>query len=168
MSGVTIRLINDADAEAYAALRRESLLDAPLAFTSSPEDDAASSATGVREMLSHGVDAVIIGAFAPQLVGMVGMYRDRHLKRAHKMHVWGVYVTPSHRGSGLALAMMQAAIAHARSVPGIACLDLSVNSTAPAAQRMYERAGFRMWGCEPDALRYGGKITQERHMSLQL
>ena len=165
---MTIRLLIPDDAEAYVALRRESLIDSPLAFTSSPEDDTASSIAAVREMLALGPDTVIVGAFAPELVGIVGMYRDRHLKRAHKMNIWGMYVTPAHRGRGVALALMQAAVAHARSVPGIACLDLSVNSTAPAAQRMYERAGFRMWGTEPDALRYGGQITQEHHMSLQL
>ena len=164
----TIRLLTADDAEEYAALRRESLLDAPLAFTSSPEDDIASSAEGVRKSIARGADSVIVGAFASELVGALGMYRDHHLKRAHKMHIWGVYVRPTHRGSGVAVALLEAAIAHARSVPGIACLDLSVNSTAPAAQRVYERVGFRFWGCEPDALRYNGEITQEHHMSLQL
>ena len=164
----TFRLLTADDAEEYAALRRESLLDAPLALTASPEDDRASSAAGVREMLTRGPDSVIVGAFAPELVGCVGLYRDHHLKRAHKLHVWGVYVRPSHRGTGVGVALLEAAIAHARSMPGVACLDLSVNSTAPAAQRLYERVGFRMWGCEPDALRYGGQITQEHHMSLQL
>lgn len=164
----TFRLLTPDDAEEYAALRRESLLNAPLALTSSPEDDRASSAAGVREILKRGPDSVIIGAFAPELVGAVGMYRDHHLKRAHKLHVWGVYVQPSHRGTGVGVALLEAAIAQARSMAGIACLDLSVNSTAPTAQRLYERVGFRMWGCEPDALRYDGQITQEHHMSLQL
>ena len=55
MTGLrTIRPLTADDAEEYAALRRESLLDAPLAFTASPEDDKASSAAGVREMLSRG------------------------------------------------------------------------------------------------------------------
>jgi RimJ/RimL family protein N-acetyltransferase len=165
---IAIRLLTADDAEEYAAFRRESLLDAPLAFTSSPEDDSASSAEGVRKMLARGPDSVIVGAFEPELAGAVGMYRDHHLKRAHKLHVWGVYVRPSHRGRGVAVALLNAAIDHARSMPGIACLDLSVNSTAPGAQRVYERVGFRFWGTEPDALRFAGEITQEHHMSLQL
>lgn len=164
----TIRLLTPDDAEEYAALRRESLLDSPLAFTASPEDDRASSAAGVRETLSRGLDSVILGVFLDRLVGAVGMYRERHLKRAHKMYIWGMYVTPAHRGSGFALKLIEAAVAHARTVPGIACVDLSVNSTAPGAQRVYERAGFRVWGSEPDALRYNGQITVEHHMSLEL
>ena len=163
-----IRLLTPDDAEEYAALRRESLLDSPLAFTSSPEDDNASSAAHVRDMLSRGPESVILGAFSDRLVGMVGMYRERHLKRAHKMYIWGMYVAPAERGSGVALQLMEAAVAHARTVRGIACIDLSVNSTAPGAQRVYERAGFRVWGSEPDALRYHGQITVEHHMSLQL
>ncbi|HSH39393.1 MAG TPA: GNAT family protein, partial [Chthoniobacterales bacterium] len=156
------------DAEEYAALRRESLLDSPMAFTSSPEDDRAASGEGVRETLARGADSVIVGAFGPDLVGSVGMCRDHHLKRGHKLHVWGVYVRPAQRGSGIAAALLEAAIRHARSIPGIACLDLNVNSTAPAAKRVYERVGFRMWGTEPDALRYRGEITQEHHMSMHL
>ena len=165
---VTIRLLSGDDAEEYAALRRESLLDSPLAFTSSPEDDRASWAEDVREMLARGPNGVIVGAFAERLVGIVGMYRERHLKRAHKMYIWGMYVTPAHRGSGVALRLIEAVVAHARAVPGITCIDLSVNSTAPGAQRVYERAGFRVWGSEPDALRYNGQSTVEHHMSLQL
>ena len=164
----TIRLLTPEDAEEYAALRRKSLLDAPLAFTSSPEDDRASSPADVCEMLARGPEGVIVGAIADRLVGAVGMYRERHLKRSHKMYIWGMYVMPTHRGSGLALRLINAAVAHARTVPGIACIDLSVNSTAPGAQRVYERAGFRVWGSEPDALRYAGQITVEHHMSLQL
>ena len=167
VSAVTVRLLGEDEAETYAALRRESLLDSPLAFTSSPEDDTASSAAGVREILARGAESVVLGAFVEGLVGAVGMYRDRHLKRSHKMHVWGMYVTPAQRGRGIALALLEGAIRHARSVPGISCIDLSVNSTAPGAQRVYERAGFRMWGAEPDALRYKGQITLEHHMSLQ-
>lgn len=164
----TIRLLTADDAEEYAAFRRASLLAEPLAFTASPEDDRASSAAGVREMLTRRADSVIIGAFAAELVGAVGMYRERHLKRAHKMYIWGMYVRPAYRGSGLALKLIEAAVAHARSVSAVACIDLSVNSTAPAAQRVYERAGFRVWGSEPDALRYRGQVTIEHHMSLQL
>jgi len=168
VSDLTTRLLSADDAEEYAALRRESLLDSPLAFTASPQDDAASSAAGVREMLACGPHSVVLGAFAVELVGAVGMYRDRHLKRAHKMHIWGMYVTPAHRGRGVSLTLIEAAIHHARSVPGVATIDLSVNSSAPGAQRVYERAGFRVWGTEPDALRYDGQITLEYYMSLRL
>ena len=167
MTGVTIRLLRPDDAETYAAFRRESLLDTPLAFTASAEDDRASSAAGVGEMLARGPESVIVAAFAPELVGAVGMYREHHVKRGHKMQVWGMYVTPSHRGAGVGLALMQAAVRHAQSIAGVTCIDLSVSSTS-GVQRVYERAGFRAWGTEPQALRHNGESVSEHHMSLQL
>ena len=44
-----IRLLREEDADAYANLRREALLDAPLAFASSPDDDFISDVEAVRE-----------------------------------------------------------------------------------------------------------------------
>jgi hypothetical protein len=41
-----IRQLRDDDAQSYADLWRQALLEAPLAFVSSPEDDCASSAEG--------------------------------------------------------------------------------------------------------------------------
>ena len=58
-----IRKLRDDDAEAYIELRREALLEAPLAFASSPADDFAFSPDAVREQLRHAPESVIIGAF---------------------------------------------------------------------------------------------------------
>ena len=166
---ITIRHLRPDDAAAYAAFRRAALLDSPMSFMSSPEDDSACSAETVRERLQHGPpNSVIIGAFAPELVGTLGLYRDGHLKAAHKVHLWGIHVLPTHRRQGIGARLIEAAIQHARSIPGIAIVRLSVSSTAPNAQRVYERAGFRVWGTEPDSVRHNGQSATEYHMILQL
>lgn len=169
MASVSIRHLRPEDAAAYAAFRRAALLDSPLSFMSSPEDDSACSADTVRERLKHGPpNSVIIGAFAPGLVGTLGLYRDGHLKAAHKVHVWGMHVLPTYRRQGIGARLLDAAIAHARSLPGVTAVRLSVSSTAPNAQRLYERAGFRIWGTEPDSLRHNGQSATEYHMILRL
>jgi len=153
----------------YAAFRLAALQDSPLSFMSSPEDDSACSPEIVRERLKTGPpNSIIIGAFAPELVGTLGLYRDPHIKAAHKVHLWGMYVAPPHRRSGIGAQLLDAAIQHARSIPGVTAIRLSVSSTAPAAQRLYERAGFRIWGREPDSLRHNGQGANEHHMILQL
>ena len=43
-----IRQLREADADSYVELRRQGLLEAPLAFGASPEDDIAASAEAVR------------------------------------------------------------------------------------------------------------------------
>ena len=163
-----IRQLRDHDAEAYVELRRASLVDAPLAFAASAEDDVAASVDAVREQFRRGPDFVTFGAFDDDLVGAVGLGRDRHLKAAHKMWLWGMYVAPSHRRRGIAAALLDAAIGHARTVTGISWIHLSVSSAAPAAQRLYESAGFEVWGTETDALRHGGESVVEHHMTLRL
>lgn len=165
----TIRLLQPEDAEAYAAIRHRALLEAPLAFASSPQDDSACSPDTVRQRLAHGApDSVIVGAFDPELIGTLGLYRDNHLKAAHKVHLWGMYVAPSHRRRGIGAQLLDAAIQYARSLPRVSIVRLSVSSAMPGAQRLYERAGFCIWGAEPDALRHKDESVTEHHMLLKL
>lgn len=163
-----IRILGADDAAAFLALRRRALHDAPLAFLSSPEDDLAATVEAVRAQLQQAPAAVVFGAFAPALVGAVGLHRDRHRKAAHKVHLWGMYVAASHRRRGVAAALLAAALAHARALPGVEWVQLGVSDAAPAARRLYERAGFRVWGSEADALRHGGRSTVEHRLALHL
>ena len=163
-----IRQLRAADAEAYLELRRQALLDAPGAFAASPEDDLVASVEAVRVQLRRAPDTVIIGAVPERLVGIVGLYRDRHLKAAHKADLWGMYVEPAARRQGIGRQLLAAALEHARSLPGVEWVHLSVSSSAPAARRLYERAGFAVWGSEPDALRVGGESFVEHHLALRL
>jgi len=159
--------LREPDAEAYAALRREALLDAPLAFASSPGDDFAASPEAVREHLRRAPSSVILGAFQPHLIGVIGLFRDRHVKASHKAHIWGLYVVPGHRGQGIAAGLLEEALRHARSL-GVEWVHLGVTTAAPTAWRLYERAGFEVWGIEPEALRYEGQAVDEAHMALRL
>lgn len=171
MSDVAIRALREEEAEAYVALRRESLREAPLAFAASPEVDGASQPETVRARLRAAPDAVILGAFAAQdgaLVGAAGVRREPGGKASHKAHLWGMYVAPASRRRGIGAALLQAAVAHAQTLPGVAWLELGVSTAAPEARRLYEAVGFRAWGEEPDALRHGGESVSELHMTLRL
>jgi hypothetical protein len=59
-----IRELRDGDVEAFVELRREALLDSPLAFVASPSDDLFSSPGTVREQLRRAPKAVILGCFS--------------------------------------------------------------------------------------------------------
>jgi RimJ/RimL family protein N-acetyltransferase len=163
---LTIRALVDSDIEEFIRFRREALAESPLAFTASPEDDLALDGSALRARVGRGADWVIICAFDGQLVACAGLIRNRHLKAAHKMHLWGMYVAPSHRGQGIAAAVLEAAKAHARSIPGVNWIQLAAGS--PQARRAYERAGFRPWGVEPDAMRHNGISVDETWMAVRL
>jgi RimJ/RimL family protein N-acetyltransferase len=163
-----VRRLTADDAGAYVDLRARMLTDAPLAFGASPGHDFMSSTETVREQIARGDDSAIYGAFAPELVAVIGVYRDDRPKTRHKMHVWGAYVTPTYRGRGLGRRLLEAAVAHAREIPGVTVLHISVTDAAPAARHLYERAGFEAWGSEPEALRHEGRTVTEHHMLLHL
>jgi ribosomal protein S18 acetylase RimI-like enzyme len=128
-----IRMLADHDADAYVEVRRQALAEAPLAFASSPSDDIASSREAVGSLLRQAPESVVIGAFFDDLVGTVGLYRDRHLKFSHKGHLWGMYVVPRYRGQGVAAELLDAALRHAHTLAGVAWVHLSVTSSAPVA-----------------------------------
>jgi ribosomal protein S18 acetylase RimI-like enzyme len=163
-----IRHLREDDAEAYVVLRHEALVDTPMAFAASAQDDFAGSVELVREHLRKAPEAVIIGAFEPQLVGTVGIHRERQLKAIHKAHLWGFYVTPAHRQHGIGSRLLEAALHHVRTLRGVEWVHLSVSATTPGAQRLYEKFGFQVWGVEPDALRHAGQSAAEHHMALRL
>ena len=47
-------------------------------------------------------------------------------------------------------------------------MQLTVSETAGEAKALYGRAGFQVWGVEPDALRHDGRSAREYHMALSL
>ena len=161
-----IRPLEPDEATAFSLLRREYLLAAPLAFSSSPENDPA-TVEAIQRILSSYPQSIILGAFAPGLVGTVALYRSPEPKSAHKAHLWGMFVKPSHRGRGIGTRLLDAALAHARRL-AVDWIHLSVTSAAPEARRLYERAGFQVWGTEPDALRHDGESVDEFHMAMWL
>jgi ribosomal protein S18 acetylase RimI-like enzyme len=163
-----IRALQEEDAPAFVALRIEALLDSPLAFASAPGDDVASDVEFVRRQMRESKDWTLFGAFSPDLVGSVGMMRDTHLKSAHKANVYGMYVTPEQRRSGVGAALLQAVIARAREMSRVAWIHLSVSASAEGALALYRASGFEIWGTEPDALRHAGDSVDEHHMVLRL
>jgi len=165
---VQIRSLNSVDADALFQLRREALIEAPLAFSASPEDDVASSEDAVRVQLENRIGSRVFGAFEGGLHGMLGLNRARHMKAARKAYLWGMYVQPGWRSQGIGAGLLAAAIAHARTLSGVRALYLSVSEAAPAALRLYERAGFRIWATESDSMQVGDRLLSEYHMVLRL
>ncbi|KAA3606809.1 MAG: GNAT family N-acetyltransferase [Planctomycetota bacterium] len=155
--------------DALIALRLESLEQAPLAFSASPEDDRGMSPDFMGEVLKAQEGQAVFGAFSgSDLVGMIGLVRESKAKHRHRALIWGMFVKPSHRGSGLGRALLEAVIQHARTWPDLDWLDLSVTSAAPEAQKLYESAGFHRWGAEPDSLRHAGESATKIFMQMEL
>lgn len=55
-----------------------------------------------------------------------------------------------------------------RGANGLESLVLTVTEGNTRAQRLYEAAGFRSFGIEPDAIRVEGRPCAKNHMHLDL
>lgn len=166
---IEIRSLKRDDARQWLRLRLEGLRSDPEAFSASAEEYEALSIEEVQRRLWSDRDAFVVGAFEEgRLLGNAGFFRDKGLKTRHKGRIWGVYVTPSRRGAGIARAMMRELLKRAEAIGGLEQVLLSVAATQSAAMRLYQSFGFEPFGCEPRALKIGERRIDETCMILRL
>ena len=162
---IVIRPLQAADATAYRTLRLAALAAHPTAFAATVEEEDGIPLATVAERLAPREGAVVLGAFdEADLVGICGVYRESWRKLAHKAHVWGVYVAPALRGSGVSRQLLDAAITQASRMSGVRQLTLGVNAQNRAALALYEALGFVRYGLEPGFLLVDGVLYDEIHM----
>src|ERR1043166_1354850 len=165
---LNIQRLGPADASTLVALRRDALETEPLAFGASPADDVGLLIESVRNFLGDRDRQAVFGQFdGPGLVGMIGLVQAAKAKERHKASIWGMYVQPHARSRGVGRALLDAAVDHGRAW-GLEQLHLCVTEAAPGAKRLYEAAGFRLWGREPRALQWNGRFVDDYHLVLQL
>jgi ribosomal protein S18 acetylase RimI-like enzyme len=167
---MVIRKLTETDAIAMWDLRLFALETEPMSFAESPEELRKTRVEEYAARLREGGEAnFVLGAFdGEQLSGMAGFYREKPLKLHHKGHIWGVFVSPSARGTGAGRGLMTGVIQTARGLPGIRCILLTVVHSNVVARRLYESLGFRSFGTEAHSLRVDGRYVDEEHMRLEL
>ena len=100
------------------------------------------------------------------LAGMAALGFDMRIKRRHAAHLWGVFVRPEARGTGLARALVAAAVQEART--RVDHLRLAVDAANATAIGLYRSLGFVEYGLEPAGLRRDGIETDDLLMALDL
>jgi RimJ/RimL family protein N-acetyltransferase len=164
---VNIRVLLAEDAAAFQALRLQALLECPTAFSSSYEEERDSPLAVIAERLAPAEGRAVFGAFdAQRLVASVGIQREHQRKLAHKAFIWGMYVDPSFRGQGVGRQLLERALAHAASMPGLRQVNLGVNAANTAAIALYEAVGFERFGVERGFLLVDGVLHDEIHMAI--
>jgi len=153
----------------YRALRLQSLEDSPDAFGSTlareldfPDDTWSSRLTkGVHS--TH--DLPLVAELSDEPVGLCW---GRIVADAPDVvHLYQMWIAPNARRHGLALRMLDTAVAWARDA-GATTVELDVTCGNTPAARLYERAGFRPVG-EPALLRDGEALRSQRmHRTLDV
>src|ERR1700727_2872099 len=96
---VQIKILLPEDKEIFWQLRLRALQEEPESFEDAYEEAINMPESEIVRRLEPSEDSFVFGAFAPDLVGMVGFYRRVGIKVKHKGLVWGMYVAKEQRGS---------------------------------------------------------------------
>jgi len=160
-----LRRLETQDVAIYRELRLEGLKRHPEAFASSWEYEADKPASWWAERLETNT---IFGGQVDNspIAGVAGLHVQDALKLRHKGVLWGMYVRPEARRSGLGAALVERVVEHARTVVEELCL--TVVTSNDAACRLYGKAGFKPYGLERRAMKVGGEYHDELLMALSL
>src|SRR5436305_4807491 len=161
-----IRRLTEADARVFWDFRRKALESEPNAFGESVEEHRLKTVDSLAQRLKSNVaDNFVLGAFdGSALVGTVGFYRMQPIKQRHKGWIWGVFVAPEYRGSGLARALLVRLLEMVTEIGEVQCVLLKVATTQQAARTLYLSVGFRSFGIEPRSLKVEDNYVDEEHM----
>ena len=168
MTAVPVRRLQPGDATAFRSLMLQAYALHPDAFTSSVAERESLPASWWAARLSQAPDAaeLVLGAVGADgsLLGVAGVNFDGREKARHKAVLFGMYVREAQRGAGLGRQLVLAALDQARQRDGVRQVLLTVTQGNLAAQRLYERCGFRAWGVEPRAVSVGEGFVDKVHM----
>jgi ribosomal protein S18 acetylase RimI-like enzyme len=162
----TIRPLTAPDVAAFRPLRLDALRLHPRAFGSAYEEEIQYTLDDLAARWPVPPGVMLGGFVADRLVGFAGLRVEPKIKERHKGFIYTVYVDQAFRGRGLAVGLVEAAIATARQA-GLRFVYLTV-AVGNDARRIYDRLGFRTFGIEPRGLLVDGEFVDEEMMVLDL
>jgi ribosomal protein S18 acetylase RimI-like enzyme len=161
---ITLRQLQPTDAALYRKIRLEALASAPDAFSSTLELEQNRPLDTFAARLT---DTIVLGAFSgSDLVGVAGFYVQPGPKHGHKGMLWGMYVRPQARKTGVGRILVEAIIEEARR--RVELLQLFVIADNIPARRLYASLGFVEYGIERHATKYRGRYHDDVLMALFL
>lgn len=167
-----VRLLGANDAAAYQSLRLRGLREHPEAFTSSAEQEADKPLDWSRRRLatdSTRPHDFFLGAFrGDDLCGVVGLQGRYRPKERHNATLVGMIVPPECAGQGIGRALVEALVQHARRLPSLEQIDLTVTAGNERARSLYERGGFSVVGVLARAIKVDGHYHDKLQMQLRL
>jgi ribosomal protein S18 acetylase RimI-like enzyme len=164
LSAFSLRRLTAADALAFRDIRLEGLQRYPASFGASYEDERTQPAEWFGARIA---DHAVFGGFVGNgiLAGVAGLLVPTGAKMKHKGILWGMYVRPDARGTGLAAALVECVLAQARDVVDEIKLEVSPDNLA--AIGLYRAAGFVEYAREPRALKIDGTYHDSVLMTLR-
>lgn len=165
-----LRLLLPSDATQYRAFRLANLRLYPTLFRADAGEESLKPLSTSERRLAPTPLNRWQGAFDLQgvLIGAVGFRREPGAKRQHIGQIIGLSVSPDWQKQGVATALMLDVIDYARGLSGLRQIQLTLTIPNVAAEQLYDRLGFEIFGLEQDALRIGTESHPKQHRQLML
>jgi len=156
----SIRRLGRDDADAYRAIRLEALTSHPDAFASTAENFVRYSLQDLEALLEK---VVFFGAIAADgsLAGIMA-FDPGEGREAHRGWLLQVYVQGRLRGTGCAQALLDAIMTYAAG--HVLQVHLGVASHNETAIRLYQKAGFEIYGTDHRFQFVNGRYVDEHLM----
>src|SRR5215468_10993870 len=153
-----------ADHLLFQSIRLEALQANPEAFGSTFEVENEKPLSWFSDRLGG---STVLGAFHnAALIAIAGFAVQQGQKRAHKGMLWGMYVRPAARKSGVGRRLVEAICNRARQQ--VELIQLTVVRDNEQARRLYARLGFLEYGLEKKALKQADRYYDEVPMAKNL
>ena len=156
-----VRPLAPGEWQAYRAIRLRALLEAPDAFGSTLEREAALApetwAARVARAAVSGIDCPLVAVAEGEFAALAWAKVDAD--DAAIVNLFQMWVAPEWRGQGVAAALLRQAVAWAEA-RGAHALQLGVNCANEAAVALYLRHGFEAVGA-PYPMREGTLLLEQ-------
>ncbi len=137
MTSATVRTLGGEDWRSYRQLRLAALHEAPEAFVNSYEDEIAYDEAFWRVRMAKSTR--LVAELGSELIGIVSIGAAKNPELGD---LYGLWVSPEHRGTGAAMALVQAAGRQALA-DGRRAITLWVSTDNGTAVAFFSSAGFR-------------------------
>jgi ribosomal protein S18 acetylase RimI-like enzyme len=145
-----VRRVRVGEWRQYRELRLEALKDAPLAFEERYSESVAEPDEFWQRRVARGAAGPESGLFVAvddgRFVAKASCFVESEITEHVSTQIVGVYVSPRHRGNGVAEALLATAIRWAREEPRADRIRLFVMQENQRAAAFYRRIGFRDTG----------------------
>jgi ribosomal protein S18 acetylase RimI-like enzyme len=163
-----IRQLGSNERDSYYSLRLRALEEHPQAFATSADEWRKASPDKIDALLLANERNLepILGAFISntEMVGSVSLIPETKEAVRHKASLAALYVAPEWRHKGIGMQLILETLQRARQLPELLFVRLVVDSENSNAIRLFEKAGFFVYGREPQARRVRDHYYDQSYM----